>query len=226
MSRKYLCLALARKEEKRGGPPLIGSRVSSQSDNTTYLPFALRIGHRFSIEKKKKKETFSLCRILSNRRIFFSLSLSLFLDGINVIRRRSYKLSSIRKKRREVTNKLYLENFVQQALECRRITRSGTMVATFGLLLAVSQHNSAKSISSNERRVPILMSFHDHQRPIYTPKRRRSKRRLSPLSSLPSRTLPPRWKAPRRDERGYGGSRGTKKKGGEGGWYKRLDTPL
>lgn len=73
-----------------------------------------------------------------------------------------------------MTNKLYLENFVQQALECRRITRSGTMVATFGLLLAVSQHNSAKSISSNERRVPILMSFHDHQRPIYTPGKRRN----------------------------------------------------
>lgn len=52
----------------------------------------------FLDRKKKKKETFSLCRILSNRRIFFSLSLSLFLDGINVIRRRSYKLSSIRKK--------------------------------------------------------------------------------------------------------------------------------
>lgn len=73
-----------------------------------------------------------------------------------------------------MTNKLYLENFVQQALECRRITRSGTMVATFGLLLAVSQHNSAKSISSNERRVPILMSFHDHQCPIYTPGKRRN----------------------------------------------------
>lgn len=226
MSRKYLCLALARKEEKRGGPPLIGSRVSSQSDNTTYLPFALRIGHRFSIEKKKKKKPFLCVESCQTDGSFFpslfpSSSTELMLLDVAVT---SFLL--FEKKEREVTNKLYLENFVQQALECRRITRSGTMVATFGLLLAVSQHNSAKSISSNERRVPILMSFHDHQRPIYTPKRRRSKRRLSPLSFLPSRTLPPRWKAPRRDERGYGGSRGTKKKGGEGGWYKRLDTPL
>lgn len=97
MSRKYLCLALARKEEKRGGPPLIGSRVSSQSDNTTYLPFALRIGHRFSIEKKKKRNLFSVSNPVKLTDLFF-LSLSLFLDGINVIRRRSYKLSSIRKK--------------------------------------------------------------------------------------------------------------------------------
>lgn len=89
-----------------------------------------------------------------------------------------------------MTNKLYLENFVQQALECRRITRSGTMVATFGLLLAVSQHNSAKSISSNERRVPILMSFHDHQRPIYTPGKKRRNGEEASEDSPPSPPSP------------------------------------